>query len=102
MSSYAWRIEKRNRRYKCIVIGICTFIAVGAVGRQAWRYREYKQEVNATRLRIEQLQQQHQQLLKEHEKLHTSEYVEKIAREEYNMVGKNEVPIFIVEDKKNK
>ena len=28
-------------------------------------------------------------------------YIEKLAREDHNMVGKDEVPLFIVDDKEN-
>jgi cell division protein DivIC len=29
-------------------------------------------------------------------------YIEKLAREDHNMVGKNEIPLFIVKDEKAK
>ena len=36
----------------------------------------------------------------ERRRLDDPRYIEKLAREDYNMVGKNEVPLFIVDEQK--
>ena len=35
----------------------------------------------------------------ERQRLDDLKYIEKLAREEHNMVGKDEVPLFIIEEK---
>ena len=37
----------------------------------------------------------------EKKRLDDLKYIEKLAREDHNMVGKDEVPLFIVDDKEN-
>jgi cell division protein FtsB len=46
------------------------------------------------------LTEKHANLEAERKKLDDPKYLEKLAREDYNMVGKNEVPLFIVDEKK--
>ncbi len=50
---------------------------------------------------MEELRKQKAALEEEKKNLGDIKYVEKIAREEHNMVGKNEIPIFIVEEKQD-
>ena len=59
-----------------------------------------KQEKAATEARIDALTEKHANLEAERKKLDDPKYLEKLAREDYNMVGKNEVPLFIVDEKK--
>ena len=100
------RVAKRriflNEQLLEIIIFALFVVCLAAVGRQAYRWYELKAETNAIKGRIEVLRQEQQRLAEEQAKLHTHEYVEKIAREEYNMVGKDEMPVFIVEEEKSK
>lgn len=96
-------MRRRKRRksrgfllFMLVVIAMCTFV----VGRQEYSIYKIKQEQEATALRIEALQKQKAELEAERKRLHDPRYIEKLAREDYNMVGKNEVPLFIVEDQK--
>ena len=59
-----------------------------------------KKETEATRARDEELQKVQADLEAERQRLYDPKYIEKLAREDHNMVGKNEVPLFIVKDKK--
>ena len=48
------------------------------------------------------LKQQKAELEAERKRLDDPRYIEKLAREDYNMVGKDEVPLFIVDEQKDK
>ena len=61
---------------------------------------QLKQEKAATEERINALNAKQAQLEEERKRLDDPKYLEKLAREDYNMVGKNEVPLFIVDEKK--
>lgn len=99
------RRRRRTGRTETIlkfIIGALCCVCLAAVGRQAYRLYELKVETDAIQKRIEVLRKEKQRLEEEQAKLHTHEYVEKIARDEYNMVGKNEMPVFVVEEEKSK
>lgn len=70
------------------------------IARQEYKIYQLKQEKAAVQERIDALNAKRAQLEKERQKLDDPKYLEKLAREDYNMVGKNEVPLFIVDEKK--
>lgn len=80
------------------------FIAVGFVTLGVREYKIYKikQEQAVTQARIDKLKKEEAALKAERKKLDDPKHIEKLAREEFNMVGKNEVPLFIVEKDKKK
>lgn len=82
------------------VIFCFAIVCFASVGRQAYHLYELRAEAAAVQSRIDDLHEEKAQLEAERQQLHTPSYVEKIAREEYNMVGKNEMPVFIVGDEK--
>ena len=92
--------KRRDQKFLTYVVIFFAAVCVAAVIRQVWRWYDLRLETVATQERISQLEKQREQLLEEQKRLGTKEYVEKVARDEYNMVGKDEVPIFIVDDKK--
>ena len=59
-------------------------------------------ELEATTQRVENLKKDKADLDAEKKRLDDLKYIEKLAREDHNMVGKDEVPLFIVDDKENK
>ena len=63
---------------------------------------QIKQEQAATQQRIDDLKKQKAMLESERSRLDDPKYIEKLARDDYNMVGPNEVPLFVVEEKKTK
>jgi len=73
------------------------FLAV--LGRQEYKIYQINKEAEATRQRVEQLQKVQADLEAERKRLYDPKYIEKLAREDHNMVGKNEVPLFIVREK---
>jgi cell division protein FtsL len=81
-------------------LGIVVLICLGIIAQQEYKIYQLKQEKAATEARIDALSEKHANLEAERKKLDDPKYLEKLAREDYNMVGKNEVPLFIVDEKK--
>ena len=75
-------------------------VCLGIVIEQEYKIYQLKQEKAATEARIDALNEKQAKLEAERKKLDDPKYLEKLAREDYNMVGKNEVPLFIVDEKK--
>ena len=82
--------------FMLVVLAVCLFV----LGKQEYRIYQIKQEQDATQQRIEALQKKKAELEAERKRLDDPRYIEKLAREDYNMVGKNEVPLFIVDEQK--
>ena len=96
-------MSRRRRRkslgfklFMRVVLGVCRFV----LGRQEYRISQIKQEQAATQQRIDALKKKKAELEDERKRLDDPRYIEKLAREDYNMVGKNEVPLFIVDEQK--
>ena len=96
-------MSRRRRRksngfklFMLVVLAVCLFV----LGKQESRIYQIKQEQAATQQRIEALQKKKAELEAERKHLNDPRYIEKLAREDYNMVGKNEVPLFIVDEQK--
>lgn len=92
------RKKKRNRDF----LWICIFIVVICgiiIARQEYKIYQVNKELEATVQRIENLKRDCAEIEAEKKRLDDLKYIEKLAREDHNMVGKNEVPLFIVDDK---
>lgn len=100
MSSVVRRRRRREIKFLEGVIFCFAIVCFASVGRQAYHLYELREEAATIKARIEVLYNEKAELEAEKNQLHTAGYVEKIAREEYNMVGKNEMPVFIVGDEK--
>ena len=92
--------KKRGNKVFTYIFGIVVLICLGIVVQQEYKIYQLKQEKAATEARIEALNEKQAKLEAERKKLDDPKYLEKLAREDYNMVGKNEVPLFIVDEKK--
>ena len=92
--------KKRGNKVFTYIFGIVVLICLGIVVQQEYKIYQLKQEKAATEARIEDLNEKQAKLEAERKKLDDPKYLEKLAREDYNMVGKNEVPLFIVDEKK--
>ena len=90
------RTKKKKRHYFLliclIILAICGFIIA----------RQVNKELEATTQRVENLKKDKAELEAEKKRLDDLKYIEKLAREDHNMVGKDEVPLFIVDEKENK
>ena len=53
---------------------------------------------NTPKQRVDELKKVQAELEAERKRLDDLKYIEKLAREDHNMVGKNEVPLFIVDE----
>ena len=92
--------KKRGHNWFAYILGIVVLICLGIIAQQEYKIYQLKQEKAATEARIDALTEKHANLEAERKKLDDPKYLEKRAREDYNMVGKNEVPLFIVDEKK--
>lgn len=92
--------KKRGHNWFAYILGIVVLICLGIIAQQEYKIYQLKQEKAATEARIEALNEKQAKLEAERKKLDDPKYLEKLAREDYNMVGKNEVPLFIVDEKK--
>lgn len=92
--------KKRGHNWFAYILGIVVLICLGIIAQQEYKIYQLKQEKAATEARIDALTEKHANLEAERKKLDDPKCLEKLAREDYNMVGKNEVPLFIVDEKK--
>jgi cell division protein FtsL len=92
--------KKRGHNWFAYILGIVVLICLGIIAQQEYKIYQLKQEKAATEARIDELTEKYANLEAERKKLDDPKYLEKLAREDYNMVGKNEVPLFIVDEKK--
>ena len=92
--------KKRGHNWFAYILGTVVLICLGIIAQQEYKIYQLKQEKAATEARIDALTEKHANLEAERKKLDDPKYLEKLAREDYNMVGKNEVPLFIVDEKK--
>ncbi len=93
------RARHKVRGFKLFMLGLLA-VCLGVVCRQEYSIYQIHEEEAATEKRIVLLKKQQSELEAERKRLDDTQYIEKLAREDYNMVGKNEVPIFIVDEKK--
>ncbi len=96
------RQQKSKKRVFKLILLLVTVICIGILARQEYQIYQIRQEKEATRQRLEQIEQNNSALETEKQNLHDPAYIEKLAREEYNMVKQNEIPVFIVDNAKEK
>lgn len=94
--------KKRSSKDFKIIVWIVVLICLVIIGRQEYSIYQIKEEEAATQQRISELKNKKAQLEAERKRLDDPKYIEKLARDDYNMVGKNEVPLFIVDKDKEK
>ncbi len=94
--------KKKTIKLFKIIFAIIMLLFFVRVGQQLYTIYTVRQETAKTEAKVEELKKQKEALEKEKENLGDIKYVEKLAREEHNMVGKNEIPIFIVDEDKAK
>lgn len=87
--------NKLNKRF-LIVILVCTLPLLKNAAEQGFQIFQLHQERVRTEKKVQQLKAENLALEKEKENLGDLHYIEKVAREEHNMVGKDEIPLFMV------
>lgn len=93
------RKKKKFSYFSLLVILVICFGAYVFL-KQEYEIHQVKEAKAAAEQRIDVLKQERKSLEDEKKLLDDPKYIEKLARENYNMVGKDEVPLFIVDDKK--
>lgn len=83
-----------------LVIILIAVISLYQLGKQAYDLYLVRKETVKRSEKIKAIEKDNERLEEERSNLHDPKYVEKVARDEHNMVGKNEVPLFIVDEKK--
>lgn len=90
--------KKRNFSWFTLVVLAMLGLSLFVIGSQEYRIHLLKQERDKVQARLEILKAKERALKDEKKRLSDPKYIEKLAREEYNMVGKNEVPLFVVDN----
>lgn len=94
---------KKKKRHDFLILCLVLVVACGIIiARQEYKIYQVDQELEATNQRVEKLKKDKAELEAEKARLDDLKYIEKLAREDHNMVGKDEVPLFIVDEQKNK
>lgn len=97
-------IRRRKRKSKYLMFFLVTLFAfcLLKIGGQEYDiYTLHQKQANAQQ-RIDELKKHKAELEAERKRLDDPRYIEKLAREDYNMVGKDEVPLFIVGEQQQK
>lgn len=92
------RKKRRSSNDFLWVLIILLIICLGVLGRQEYKIYQINKEMSATQQRVDELKKVQAELEAERKRLDDLKYIEKLAREDHNMVGKNEVPLFIVDE----
>ena len=92
------RKRRRINGFKLLLlfIAVCFLLALA---HKEYNIYQVNKELEKTQNRIEPLKEEQETLETERQRLDDLKYIEKLAREEHNMVGKDEVPLFIIEEK---
>ena len=96
------RRRRRKKNYFKYFLLILFALCLVKLGGQEYDIYKIQQKQVAVSQRIEVLQKQKAELEAERKRLDDPRYIEKLARDDYNMIGKNEVPLFIVDEQKDK
>ena len=96
------RSKRKSKSGFMYLMGLLILCCLTVIGMKEYDIYQIRQEQNATEQRIAALKKEKAQLEAERKRLDDPRYIEKLAREDYNMVGKNEVPLFIVDEQKDK
>lgn len=91
--------KRSYKKFKIILLAVVVLFLV-RVAQQTYTLYRVRQETIKSQETVKKLEEQKKALEKEKQNLGDLNYVEKLAREEHNMVRKGEIPLFILEDKK--
>jgi len=93
--------EKAFKYFKVLLFLIVALFLV-RVAQQGYTIYKVNLETEKTQEKVRKLEQEQKALQQEKQNLDNLKYIEKLAREEHNMVRKGEIPLFIIEDKDKK
>jgi cell division protein FtsB len=86
--------RKKINIFRCIFIIIFLAFLITALKQEMILYRLHS-EIETTKVNIKTLTDKKARLEEERQQTSDPRYVEKIARDEYNMVKKEEIPVFV-------
>lgn len=92
------RKKRRGSKDFLWILVILLIICLSVLGRQEYKIYQINKEMSETQQRVDDLKKVQAELEAERKRLDDLKYIEKLAREDHNMVGKNEVPLFIVDE----
>lgn len=87
--------NKINKRFLILILA-CSLPLFKSAAEQGYQIFQLHQESVRTEKKVQQLKAENMALEQEKENLGDIQYIEKVAREEHNMVGKDEIPLFMV------
>ena len=90
--------KKTVHYFKVVLLAIIALFLV-RVAQQGYTLYQVHRETRKTEAKVNALKKENAALGKEKENLGDIKYIEKMAREDQNMVKKNEIPLFIIDDK---
>ena len=90
--------QKKLNIFRLIFVCLLLFFVVEIV-KQEIKIYELKTEIETTKNKISELSKKEKSLIEEEKMINDAKYIEKIAREEYNMVKTLEIPITLKEEK---
>lgn len=93
------RKDPKTVHYFKIVLLVIIALFLMRVAQQGYTLYQVRKETVKTEAKVKALEKEKAALEKEKENLGDIKYIEKIAREDQNMVKKNEIPLFIIDDK---
>ena len=82
-----------------VIIGIIIALFFIRLVKQGYSVFQTYRETSKTEERVQALEKEQKDLTEEKENLGDIKYIEKIAREEHNMVRQGEIPLFIIDEK---
>jgi cell division protein FtsL len=88
--------RRKINLFRCIFIILLGFFIVQIV-KQEIKIYHLNNEIDATRTKVAELTRQYEKMEEERKSVNDPSYIEKIAREHYNMVKKEEMPVFVKE-----
>ena len=97
-------MRKGEKAFKYFKIPLFLIVALFLVrvAQQGYIIYQVHLETLKTQEKVKQLEKEQKDLEQEKQNLDNLNYIEKLAREEHNMVRKGEIPLFIIEDKDKK
>lgn len=93
------RKSKKTVHYFKVILLVIIALFLVRVAQQGYTLYRVHRETIKTEAKVKALEEEKAALEKEKASLGDINYIEKIAREDQNMVKKNEIPLFIIDDK---
>jgi cell division protein FtsB len=93
------KIRTRQSNKSIFLILLCIILIGGffSIYYKQQKINKANEILAVEQAKLEQAKQKEAMLKKERAKMDEPDYIEKIARDEYNMVKKDEIPLFIID-----